>query len=212
MSELFAGTWTSRCMHAERNNLDIVWKETKSFSCIFMLGRMMVLKFWMSTADFEWWIWHGCVSMECHGSGGTCGWYRSLEMLLRSGWGWAGLMVVRGYSVYWACTLLKVIRFLRVGMSEAIKSWSMSFCSEKKVLNFFVCTHVITSGAWSLHEYWSLCEKTHPIGSVDGPSIRLGNIKKDSGCADNAGPVTCICHDESLWFILSHLSASQNRW
>jgi hypothetical protein len=175
----------------------------------------MVLKFWMSIADFEWWIWHGCVSMECHGSGEICRWYRSIfgnvvEIWMAMGWsdGRSGLQCLL------TCTLLKVIRFLRVGMSEAIKIMVNNdfLLGGRRRFSNLVCTHVATFRSWPLRGYWIVRRKTHPIGSIDGPSIRLGNIKKDSGCADNAGPVTCICHDERVWFILSHPSASQNGW
>jgi hypothetical protein len=76
---------------------------------------------------------------------------------------------------------------------------SMSSCSVGEEGSQILCVPTLQlPGRDTLRGCWVVCRKTHPIGSIDGPSIRLGNIKKDSGCADNAGPVTCICHDERV--------------
>jgi hypothetical protein len=85
--------------------------------------------------------------MECHGSGEICRWYRSIfgnvvEIWMAMGWsdGHSGLQCLL------TCTLLKVIRFLRVGMSEAIKIMVNNdfLLGGRRRFSNLVCTHVAT--------------------------------------------------------------------
>jgi hypothetical protein len=97
--------------------------------------------------------------MECHGSGEICRWYRSIfgnvvEMWMAMGWsdGRSGLQCLL------ACTLLKVIRFLRVGMSEAIKSWSiMTFCLVGEEGSQILCVPTLQLSGRDLYAGTELC-------------------------------------------------------
>jgi hypothetical protein len=101
MSEFIAGTWTSRCMRSETMSTSFE-KRLKSFSCMLCWDewwfwsfgcRLLTLSDGFDRDAFRWSV------MDRERSVG--GIDRSLEMLSRSGWRWDGVMVIRGYSVYW---------------------------------------------------------------------------------------------------------------